>query len=58
MDASEAAEPAALLEREHEVERVRAALQAVGRRAGGVLVIEGAAGIGNSRLLEVARERA
>jgi DNA-binding CsgD family transcriptional regulator/tetratricopeptide (TPR) repeat protein len=56
MDTSEAAEPAALLEREHEVERVRAALQAVGRRAGGVLVIEGAAGIGNSRLLEEARE--
>jgi DNA-binding CsgD family transcriptional regulator len=58
MDTSDAAEPAALLEREHEVERVRAALKAVGRRAGGVLVIEGTAGIGNSRLLEVARERA
>ena len=58
MDTSHAAEPAALLEREHEVERVRAALRAVGRRAGGVLVIEGAAGIGNSRLLEEARDGA
>jgi DNA-binding CsgD family transcriptional regulator/tetratricopeptide (TPR) repeat protein len=58
MDPSTLAEPAALLEREHEVERVRAALQAVGRGAGGVLVIEGAAGIGNSRLLEEARDGA
>ncbi len=51
------AEPGALLEREHEVERVRGALRAVGRRAGLVVVIEGAAGIGKSRLLELGRER-
>jgi DNA-binding CsgD family transcriptional regulator len=50
--------PAALLEREHEVERVRAVVDAAGRGAGGVLVIEGAAGIGKSRLLEEARDRA
>jgi DNA-binding CsgD family transcriptional regulator len=52
------AQPAALLERENEVERVRAALRAVGQRAGGALVIEGAAGMGKSRLLEEARARA
>ena len=52
------AEPGALLEREHEVERVRGALRAVGRRDGLVVVIEGAAGIGKSRLLEIARTRA
>jgi DNA-binding CsgD family transcriptional regulator len=48
----------ALLEREREVERVRAALRAVGQQAGGVLIVEGAAGMGKSRLLEVARARA
>jgi hypothetical protein len=48
-------EPAALLEREHEVERIRAALNAVGQNAGGALVIEGAAGVGKSRLLEESR---
>ena len=52
------ARPAALLEREHELERVGAALRAVGRRAGGALVIEGPAGMGKSRLLEEARTRA
>jgi DNA-binding CsgD family transcriptional regulator len=51
------AEPDALLEREHEVERVRGALRSVGRREGLVVVIEGAAGIGKSRLLEMARAR-
>jgi DNA-binding CsgD family transcriptional regulator len=51
------AEPDALLEREHEVERVRGALRSVGRREGLVVVIEGAAGIGKSRLLEIARTR-
>jgi DNA-binding CsgD family transcriptional regulator len=35
MDRSAVAEPGALLEREREVERVRATLKAVGRRAGG-----------------------
>ncbi len=58
MDQSAVAQPATLLEREHELERVRAALRAVGQRAGGVLVIEGAAGMGKSRLLEEARVRA
>ncbi len=41
--------PAALLEREGELEFARATLRAVGERAGCVLVIEGAAGIGKSR---------
>ena len=50
--------PAALLERERELERAHAALRAVGQRAGCVLVIEGAAGIGKSRLLGDARARA
>jgi predicted ATPase len=58
MDQSALAWPAALLEREHELERVRAALRAAGKRAGATLVIEGAAGIGKSRLLEAAREQA
>ncbi|HEX3979449.1 MAG TPA: AAA family ATPase [Solirubrobacteraceae bacterium] len=49
---------AALLERELELERAHAALRAVGQRDGCVLVIEGAAGIGKSRLLESARARA
>jgi predicted ATPase len=57
MHASVLAEPGALLEREYEVERVRAAVRGVGRRDGVVLVIEGAAGIGKSRLLEVGRAR-
>ncbi len=55
MDQPGSAPPAVLLEREHEVARVRAVLGAVGRRAGGTLVIEGAPGIGKSRLLEAAR---
>ena len=50
--------PDALLEREHEVDRVRGAVREVGRRAGAVVVIEGAAGMGKSRLLDVARTRA
>src|SRR5215469_16441763 len=58
MDESAVAQPAALLEREDELELVRAALRAVGQRAGGVVVIEGAAGMGKSRLLEAARARA
>ena len=55
MEESALAQPPALLEREPEIERVRVALQAAGRRAGGALVIEGAAGIGKSRLLEEVR---
>ncbi len=58
MDRSAAAQSAVLLEREHELGRVQAALRAVGQRAGGTVVIEGAAGMGKSRLLEAARERA
>jgi DNA-binding CsgD family transcriptional regulator len=52
-----AVESTTLLEREHELERVRAALRAVGQRAGGVLAIEGPPGIGKSRLLIEARSR-
>ena len=58
MDQSALALPDALLEREDEVERIRAAIRAVGQQAGVALVIEGAAGIGKSRLLEIARRRA
>ena len=58
MNQSALARPVALLEREHEVERIRAALRAAGQRAGAALVIEGAAGMGKSRLLEEARARA
>jgi hypothetical protein len=58
MEPSATAGPAVLLERDHEVERVDAVLRAVGRRSGGVLVIEGAAGLGKSRLLEEARAAA
>ncbi|HEX3690376.1 MAG TPA: AAA family ATPase [Solirubrobacteraceae bacterium] len=50
--------PAALLERELELERVHALLRGVGQGAGCVLAIEGAGGIGKSRLLESARVRA
>ncbi len=48
----------ALLERDGEVEHVRGMLRAFGQGAGGVLVIEGAAGMGKSRLVEEACERA
>jgi DNA-binding CsgD family transcriptional regulator len=51
-------QPAALLEREQEVEQVRLALRAVAHGAGGALIVEGAAGIGKSRLLAEARVRA
>ena len=55
MDQQLVVESTTLLEREHELERVRAALRAVGQRAGGVLAIEGPPGIGKSRLLIEAR---
>src|SRR5437588_77257 len=58
MGSTATAEPAALLEREREVERVHSMLRAVGRRSGRVLVIEAAAGLGKSRLLEEARAAA
>jgi len=49
------ARPVALLEREHEVERIRATLQEAGRRNGGALLIEAAPGMGKSRLLDETR---
>src|SRR5690242_698509 len=58
MNQSVLAGPDTLLERELEVERVRGALRAAGRREGVVVVIEGPAGIGKSRLLEIAQSRA
>lgn len=58
MDLSVGGEPAALLEREREIERVDAALRAAGRRSGEALAIEGPAGVGKSRLLQVARRNA
>jgi DNA-binding CsgD family transcriptional regulator len=54
MEQSALARPAALLEREQEVDRVRAVLRQVGLRAGSVLVIDGAPGMGKSRLLDEA----
>ena len=58
MDEPALAQPALLLEREPELERLREALRAAGRGAGGALIIEGAAGIGKSRLLEEVRASA
>jgi DNA-binding CsgD family transcriptional regulator len=55
MEESALGRPVALLEREQEVEHVRAVLRAAGRRNGQVLHIEGAAGMGKSRLLQEAR---
>src|ERR1700753_2545606 len=57
MDQQLVVESTTLLEREHELERVRDALRSVGQRAGGVLAIEGPPGIGKSRLLIEARSR-
>jgi DNA-binding CsgD family transcriptional regulator len=48
----------ALLERERELDRLEAAVRATGRRAGEAVVVEGAPGMGKSRLLEEARARA
>jgi DNA-binding CsgD family transcriptional regulator len=58
MQQSALAEPAALLEREHEVERMRAVLDAAGEGAGTALIVEAAAGMGKSRLLELAQQGA
>jgi predicted ATPase len=55
MQESALAEPPVVLERESDVGSVRAALRAAARGAGGVLVVEGAAGMGKSRLLQEAR---
>ncbi|MGZ4184506.1 MAG: AAA family ATPase, partial [Solirubrobacteraceae bacterium] len=58
MDRQLVVESTTLLDREHEVERVRTAVRAAGQRAGGVLAIEGPPGIGKSRLLLEAKSRA
>lgn len=47
-----------LVEREHEVEVLRDTLAAARAGTGGIVLVEGPAGIGKSRLLEVARELA
>jgi predicted ATPase len=58
MDQTALASPVALLEREREVEQVNVALEDAGRRAGRAVVVEGAAGLGKSRLLDIAAARA
>src|SRR4051794_21000923 len=58
MRQSAVAPPAALLEREHEVERIGVALGEVAEGAGRAVAIEAPAGMGKSRLLEDARGRA
>lgn len=47
-----------LLEREHELEALEALLARAAAGSGGVMVVEGAAGIGKSRLLDAARDQA
>src|SRR5215203_5524078 len=47
-----------LLEREAELDELQTALQDARRGAGRLVVVEGAAGIGKTRLLESARETA
>jgi DNA-binding CsgD family transcriptional regulator len=47
-----------LLEREHEIRRIRDVLRAAGQASGSMVVIEAPAGMGKSRLLDVARDRA
>jgi DNA-binding CsgD family transcriptional regulator len=47
-----------LLEREAELDELQTALQDAGRGVGRLVVVEGAAGIGKTRLLESARESA
>src|ERR1051325_7719430 len=58
MDKSAVARPVVLLEREQEVERIRAALRAGGQGDGRALMIEAAPGIGKSRLLDETRASA
>ena len=58
MDTSAVARPVALLEREHEVERIAAGLRAASGGDGRALMIEAAPGMGKSRLLDEARARA
>jgi DNA-binding CsgD family transcriptional regulator len=49
---------AKLLEREAELDELQAALESARAGTGGLLVVEGAAGIGKTRLLQAARETA
>ncbi len=58
MSQSAVARPTPLFERERELERVEGTLRSAGMGSGGALLIEGAAGIGKSRLLEEVRVRA
>src|SRR3954454_1297043 len=58
MRQSAADRPAALLEREREVERFAGVLREVAGGEGHALAIEAPAGMGKSRLLEEARRRA
>lgn len=50
--------PAGLLERADELERLSGLIDGAVHGAGGILVVEGEAGIGKTRLLEAAREAA
>lgn len=58
VDAGSAAPDVGLLEREHEQERIGEALLSARAGRGGLVVVEGDAGIGKSRLLSDARDRA
>jgi len=58
MDRTALVSPIALLEREHEIEHVEAALRDAAKRVGRTVLIEGSAGLGKSRLLELAGARA
>jgi DNA-binding CsgD family transcriptional regulator len=58
MDTPAVARQVALLEREHEIERIRGVLRAAGRGNGAALMIEAAPGLGKSRLIEEARASA
>jgi MoxR-like ATPase len=49
---------APLLERERELDRIRRSLAAAGAGDGGVLLIEGPAGIGKTTLARAARDQA
>src|SRR5689334_2097904 len=52
------AEDRAMVERERELEQIDAALERARAGAGSVVVVEGHAGIGKTRLMEVAAGRA
>src|SRR2546423_14296924 len=50
--------PADLVEREHELAVITRLLESGARGNGGVLIVQGPAGIGKTRLLEAARDAA